>query len=414
MDNDSNQSDGDRDGLSQFRKNRFFSGKLMTPRDMDAEQEYHAERLHTLARFVVGSGIVHGLAVRSLDETDDGLEVTIEPGLALDGRGRPIVVDRVATTSLPRPAADEISLSIRYDEVSLEPVPVPDTDGALDDGTTSNRVVEAFELAYHEPTGEERGPPLDVDVPTVGAETEPETVRERLLERYHDQYRSSTPSDAETGVVLGSFERTPDGGWTGTRDPASREFVYDHELLFETIIDHVTDTDDPHLTGVERDPPDAPDDLGAITDRLDALETELADLERDRAALIRYLTRKTLADRARRFDELADRLEHRTSDGSRIAREIATTSRTDLESDAENEAAYRRHVRRPLERLVALGDALSGATTGASRDRYLESVAELQEALGDEAPLLELAAAQDRVCEAAASLEVLVDVVPDE
>lgn len=414
MDNDSDQRDGDRGGLSQFRKNRFFSGKLMTPRDMDAEQEYHAERLHTLARFVVGSGIVHGLAVRSIDETDDGLEVTIEPGLALDGRGRPVVVDGVATTSLPRPAADEISLSIRYDEVSLEPVPVPDTDGAVDDGTTSNRIVEAFELAYHEPTGEQRGPHLDVDVPTVGADTDPETVRERLLERYHDRHRSSTPSDAGTGVVLGSFERTPDGDWTGTGDPASREFVYDHELLFETIIDHVTDTDDPHLTGVERESPDLPDDVGAITDRLDALETELDELERDRAALTRYITRKTLEDRARRFDELADRLEHRTADGSRLAREIAASSRTGVERSSDGEATYRRHVRQPLERLVALGDELSGATTEASRDRYLESVAELQEALGDEAPVLELAEAQDRVCEAAASLEVLVDVVPDE
>ncbi|WP_226483060.1 hypothetical protein [Natrinema amylolyticum] len=414
MAQDPDHSDGEQGGLSQFRKNRFFSGKLMTPRDMEADQEYHAERLHTLARFVVGSGIVHGLEVRSISESDEGLEVTIEPGLALDGRGRPIVVEQVTTKSLPRPSTDEISLSIQYDEVSLETVPVPNTDDAIDEESTSNRIVEVFELAYQEATGDGRGRALDVEIPTVETDTDAETVRKRLLERYHDRHRSSTPSDTNAAVFLGSFERTPDGVWTAADDPAPREFVYDHELLFETIIDHVTDTDNPHRTPVEREPPDIPDDIGAITDRLDALETELGGLKREQTALTRYVMRKTLKDRARFFDELADRLEQQTSEGSRLAREIAATSSVDGERISESEEAYRRHVRQVLEHLIALGDDLEGATTEASLERYLRSVSELRTALEDDESVLELAEAQDRVYEAADSLEILVDIVPDE
>ncbi|WP_049888018.1 hypothetical protein [Natrinema sp. J7-2] len=413
MAQDPDHSDGERGGLSQFRKNRFFSGKLMTPRDMEADQEYHAERLHTLARFVVGSGIVHGLAVRSINETDDGLEVTIEPGLALDGRGRPIVVEQVTTKSLPRPSSEEISLSIQYDEVSMETVPVPNTDDAVDAESTSNRIVEVFELAYQEAT-DDGSRFRDVDVPSVETDTDAETVREQLLKRYHDEHRSSVPSDADTAVFLGSFERTPDGVWTEVDDSAPREFVYDHELLFEAMIDHITDTENPHRTPIEREPPDIPDDIGAINDRLDALETELGGLKRDQTALTRYIMRKTLKDRARFFDALADRIEQQTSEGGRLAREIAAISRADGERICENEEAYRHHLQQVLEHLIALGDDLEGATTEGSLERYLESVSELQAALEADDSVLELAEAQDRVCEAADSLEVLVEIVPDE
>ena len=417
MGHDPDSSNGMRRDLSQFRKNRFFSGKLMTPRDMEAEQEYHAERLHTLSQFVVGSGIVNGLEVQSISDTDDGLEVTIEPGIALDGNGRPIVVERVTTTSLPCPTENELSLYIQYDEVEMEPVPVPNTDDAIDDESTANRTLESFELTYREGTSDERTQRPTVDIPDLGTDcANTASLSHRLLEQYHDQYRSSIPSDSETGVFLGSFERTPDGDWTDSEALAPREFVYDHELLFGTIIDHITDTDNPHRTPTERESSASPDDLTAVSDRLDALETEVEHVKREQTALTRYVMRKTITARARVFDALAEQLERRTSegDGSRLAREIATAARTASEQACESEDAYRRHVRHVLEQLIDLGDRLEGATTEASLERYLRSVSDLRETLEDDGSVLALAETQDRVCEAADALEVLVDIVPDE
>jgi len=417
MTRDTGHDTGKRGSLSQFRKNRFFSGKLMTPRDMDAEQEYHAERLHTLARFVAGSGVLHGLEVQSISDTDDGLEVTIEPGIALDGNGRPIVVDRVTTTSLPHPSGNELSLYIQYDELALEPVPVPNTDDAIDDDSTANRTLESFELTYREGTSDDRTQRPTVEIPDIETDcVDTASFSQHLLERYHDQYRSSIPSDSETGVFLGSFERTPDGDWTDSAASAPREFVYDHELLFGTIIDHITDTDNPHRTPVEREPPDIPDDITAVSDRLDALEADIERVEREQATLTRYVMRKTLTERSRVFDALAERLERRTSegDGSRLAREIATTARTASEQACECEDTYRRHVREVIEQLIELGDRLEGATTEASLERYLRSVSDLQDTLEDDGSVLALAETQDRVCEAADALDVLVDIVPDE
>lgn len=412
MGQDADYTDRDRGGFSQFRKNRFFSGKLMTPRDMETEQEYHAERLHTLNRFVVGSGIVHGLGIRSIVESDDELEVTIGPGLALDGRGRPIVVEQETTKSLPVPSEAEIYLYLRYAEVDVETVPVPNTDGAIDDESTSNRAVEVFEVTYKET------PPADGDrIPSVDSAetdpTDPKTVAERLVDRYHERHRSAIESDGDPAVFLGAFERTPDGTWVPADEAPAREFVYDNEFLFAAIVDHITDTENPHQTSVEQPTPDPADGIDEVTDRLNALESELDGLKRDHASLTRYVVRKTLKDRARIFDALADRLADHTGEGSRLAREIAETSRAAVPADHGTDAAYRRHLEDVLTPLIELGDVLEGTTTEESLERYLKSVSELQTAVDDDRSLVELADAQDRVCEAADSLEVLVPVVSD-
>ena len=59
--------------LEQFERNQFFQGKLMTARDMEAEQEYHAERLHAINRFATGQGILYGAEVSSASVSSTAL-----------------------------------------------------------------------------------------------------------------------------------------------------------------------------------------------------------------------------------------------------------------------------------------------------------------------------------------------------
>ena len=215
-------------------------------------------------------------------------------------------------------------------------------------------------------------------------------------------------------MFLGSFERTPDGGWTESEDTTPREFVYDHDLLFGTIIDHITDTDNPHRTPIEQESPDIPDDITAISERLDALEADLERVEEDQSAMTRYIMRKTIKDRARFVDDLADRLERQSGEGesSRLARDIAAAARADS-TQYERTDAYRRHIQQTLEQLIELGTQLEGVATEASLERYLKSVTDLQSALEDDDDILALAETQDRVCEAIAALEVRIEIVPD-
>ncbi|WP_049923844.1 hypothetical protein [Halopiger djelfimassiliensis] len=401
-------------GLSQFEKNRFFKGKLMTPRDMEAEQTYHADRLQTLNRFIDGAGIVYGLDVQSITETEDGIDVTINSGLALDECGRPIVVDQVTTKTLPAPSGDELHLFIQYSEIAVETVPVPDTDGAIDEEAVPSRDVEVFELTHREEPPADPTAIPDLDLSDLDFDdADPRTIARTIAERYHERHRSGTADGADPAVYLGAFERTPAGSWEPASDGTGQSYVYDHDMLFTALVHHLADTDNPHRTPVQEQDKERPDDLDGIVRRLDAMEGTVENLERERDMLAQYVLRKTIKDRVRFFETLSERLEPYSGEGARLAREIAEVSRDGLDATPDREEAYRRHLSTLMDRLIQLGEPLEQVVTEESLERYLKSVSRLQSTIESDEPLLELVDAHDQVCEAADSLDVLVDVVPE-
>ncbi|ELZ04081.1 hypothetical protein C482_03576 [Natrialba chahannaoensis JCM 10990] len=416
MTRDGDYTTNETGGLSQFKKNRFFKGKLMTPRDMEAEQEYHAERLETITRFLDGSGIVHGLEVQSVSETETGLDVTLDAGFALDGRGRPIVVEQVTTKSLPEPTADEVHLFIQYSEVAVETVPVPDTDGAIDDEAVPNRDVEVFELTHREEPPETPTEPPTLDLSEFDPETaDAQAVTRALTAQYHAEHRTGTPDTDDPAVYLGGFERQPDGRWDPIATAATeigKQYAADHDLLFAALAAHLADTDNPHQTPVSDQTEERPDDLTGIVKRLRAMEETVGELEAERDTMQTYLLRKTVKDRVRFFETLSDRLEPHTGEGARITREIAELSR-DNHAATTREDVYRAQLSALLDYLVRLGEPLESVVTEESLERYLKAVSRLQSQIDENGPLLELIDAHDQVCEAAESLEILVGVVPE-
>jgi hypothetical protein len=406
-------SDSEISDLTQFQKNRFFKGKLMTPSDMEAEQTYHAERLHTINRFLNGKGIVHGIEVNSVTESDEGLDVTLTPGLALDGNGRPVVIEQVTTKSIPLPAEDKIYLFIEFSEAAMETIPVPDTDGAVDDETAPNRVIESFTLTYRETPPESPADRKDFDIPDMSSKSiDSATLRERLTTEY--QRPQSREDDTDAPVFVAAFERTPDGNWTPLEDAPARPVVFDSEFLFDVLVDHIVDTDNPHQTPVTEEPMDVPQDVDAIMNAIDRLETKVETLQSDRQSLTRYLMRKTIKDRIRFFERLADRVQAQSGEAGRLARAIADQSTAELDGVRIQASEYKTGLKDFIDQLVALGDALEPVTTEESLEDYLRAVSELQSVVGDESPLLDQINAHDEVCEAADSLNILVDMVPDE
>ncbi len=398
-------------GLSQFEKNRFFRGKLMTPRDMEAEQTYHVERLQTLTRSIHGSGIVSGLEIHSVADTDEGVDVTIGPGLALDGQGRPIVVEQVTTKSLPEPTTDDLHLFVQYDEVAVETVPVPDTDGAVDEESVPNRTVEVFELVHRE-TPPERGAVSAFDLTDLeAAGEEPAALARIIAEQYHESSQSERAATVDPAVYLGGFERSSDGRWQSTADGPRRSYVYTHEMLRRVLIDHLSDTDNPHQTPVPGE--ESPEDLATMSKRLGRMEAEFDDVSRERDALTRYVVRKTIKDQLRFFESLSDRLEPHCGEGCRLAREIAERSREEFQVSIDSVDDYQRELETILPQLIELGDLLERFVTERSLERYLKSVSRLKTTVESDPPLIELIEAHDQTCEAADSLEILVDVVPE-
>lgn len=404
----------DDEGLSQFTKNRFFKGKLMTPRIMESAREYHSERLHTLNRYIDGSGIVHGLEVTSIKETNDGIEVTIDAGLALDGHGRPIVVEQVTTKTLPDVSADELYLFIQYDEVAVETVPVPDTDGAIEEEAVPNRLVETFELTHRETPPAEEQTAAAVDLKALDVEdTDAATLLQDIASQYHEQQRTESEGQTDPAVFLGAFERTPDGSWVEAAEAPGRPIVYDHDMLFGLLIEHIADTENPHETPVHEPIDPQPDDIEKLNDRLSVVEDTIDELEAERDSFMEYTMRKTIKDRSRFFRALSDRIEQPSGTGSRLAREIARTSTAEFVPSASMEQRYREQLTSLLDQLIQVGDELEGVVTEESLERYLEAVSDLQSTLDGDVEVLDLLKADNRVCETADSLDVLVDVVPD-
>ena len=81
-----------------FERPRFFGGQLLTDKDLDAAQRYVIEKNRLHNRYLVGTGVVCGLAVRC-DPCCDG-SVIIEPGYAIDCCGNDIVVCQEASFNI--------------------------------------------------------------------------------------------------------------------------------------------------------------------------------------------------------------------------------------------------------------------------------------------------------------------------
>jgi hypothetical protein len=407
MVHDSKQTDTTRP--NQFEKNRFFDGKLMTARDMRAEQQYHAERLELVTRATTGSGIVRGLGVRSLEPTDGELEISVDSGVAIDGVGRPLVVDTPTTKSVPAPEGEEIYLFVRFDEVALESVPVPEADDPASE-TESNRLVELFELTYRErPPDRESIRSVDIDADTIA--DDPPTVADRIAATYHEEHRTGDGDTAKTAVYLGGFERQSDGNWVDSETAPQPEYVHDHDMLYATLIDHIADTENPHQTEVEAEPPEPeldPAELEGIHERVDYLQSELADLKSRQQTARIHLLRKTLDTTARLFRSTAEAFADYNGSVSKTAREIAQrvddASRAEIHTDSDE---YLETVRELYPSLVEFGDQLSDTASQSTVDRYLDAVADLQETLEADQPAEDVAVALDTVAEAAVDLDIL-------
>lgn len=394
--------------LERFEKNQFFQGKLMTARDMQTEQEYHEERLNVLNRFATGSGILYGTEVSSVEADERELKVTIEPGVIIDKYGRMVVIEHSTTKTLPLPGEDEIYLFIRFDESEMESVPVPEVRGASDEEYMSNRIVEDFELTYQESPPEDFGGLPEFDT-AFDEDTDLETMLQTLANRYHQRNRSTVEPVEDPSIFVGSFERTRDGAWIKGADTVKRHLVYDNDMLYAMLVNHIMETDRPHQMagGIDEDISPDVEELVNLGEQFHTLQTELQ-------TITRYVMRKSLKDEIRFFDDVATRFEEHEPEGSRLAQEIvskAETARNERVYDDPEE--YRRSAGEKLELHLDLGEVLEDSATEDSLERYVEAVDELQSALAEEAAIISIAEAQDEVCEAADSLEELYGVTKD-
>ncbi|MFF7245677.1 hypothetical protein ACFZBU_17425 [Embleya sp. NPDC008237] len=143
-------------------RNRFHPGKLMDVRHWKLEQDYHRRIAATSARLGLGPGVLCGL---DAELHDDGA-LTVFPGVAVDGHGRLVVVDR----------------PVRIDE----PYQPTDCAGAPHGEPVRDGIV-AVRLCRHE-CGTEF-----VRMPVVDCEVREECVPSLTLERFRIRITAGEP-----------------------------------------------------------------------------------------------------------------------------------------------------------------------------------------------------------------------------
>lgn len=134
-----------------FYKNRYFPHKRMRSADFKRDQELSDRKMAFLCRWLFGEGAALGLSTQRIDSEN----LVVNPGFAIDGQGRYIVVDasaRFAVGSLK--GLDSLSgenavLWLEYEEHDQDPMLVPDENGSETNKMSVAR--EGFRLFLREP-----------------------------------------------------------------------------------------------------------------------------------------------------------------------------------------------------------------------------------------------------------------------
>ncbi|TEB15329.1 hypothetical protein Psfp_02246 [Pelotomaculum sp. FP] len=233
--------------LQRFKKNAYFYGKLMTVRDFQLEQEYINEKRSLGHRLVHGVGIVCGLELESVGfgagASADKLVVSLLPGVAFDGCGREIVVERkLADEELDVPGITTLSgskkyyLFLKYREDFGEPVPALADASGCEETCCNSRILEGFRLglAQEWPAGEES---VDTELPPPCPAGEDQGVLLYVLDiNRSGEVRQATVNVSETAKCC--------------------RFVYNNPLLHElysgqqSLLDqHLNNFSNPHKVG---------------------------------------------------------------------------------------------------------------------------------------------------------------------
>jgi hypothetical protein len=233
--------------LTQFERNKYFYGKLMTVRDFETEQSYFNEKRHLLNRLIHGIGIVCGLEPRDPGLDNEKLKIKFTPGVAVDCFGREIVVGKELEVerTVVEGTYGTYYIYLKYEECEKETVPVPANVSSCEEGCCNNRVEEVFEVVVSQDS------PIGAPDTEVSSEVEEELEKKKFARDYFKQNLTDCPSCEDPMVLLAVVNVTEVGGIKNVEIDENatlkyRALVYNNPMLYELISNHSIRTNNPH------------------------------------------------------------------------------------------------------------------------------------------------------------------------
>lgn len=233
--------------LSTPTRNKYFYGKLMDAFHFELEQKYVNRKRWLLNQLALGHGVLCGLQVAP---TNNGKQVIVGSGAAIDDLGREIIVPtssqpmdpRQPTDACGRPSGDRITgaetvhICLAYHECEDEPVPVLVGDCDARGGCAPSLIRERYRIIVR------KGAPPGIN-PTCGLQNpfapppagQPSPLHFALVNRIS---QPCAEPQGDPCVVLAQIS-LPEGDAAitdGMIDLSFRPIIYGNELLFELLL----------------------------------------------------------------------------------------------------------------------------------------------------------------------------------
>ncbi len=226
--------------LSAFVRNHFFYGKLMDVDQFEKEQNYGLAKRALMNRMVLGWGVVCGLNV--VNDPDSENRILILPGVAIDNRGREIVIPEKVSIDPHQLTNDEgqpegeplesgqVEICLIFKETKTDPVPVlvPDCDRTGNDCAHSS-IKEEFCVLVRYAESDLPVPPSCAlgELPLPANGDLHDLVCQRISEACSETDEESCVALARVALPLND---------TSIDSCVNRKLVYSNALLLELIL----------------------------------------------------------------------------------------------------------------------------------------------------------------------------------
>ncbi len=240
-------------GLSQFVRNKYFYGKLLTVRDFNLEQSYFINKIRFSHKLLHGYGVVCGLNTEISSVSDEKLEINLKSGVAIDCCGNEIVVPEDTVKEVENwgnmDKSSDVFIYLKYAECETEPVPNVSNASTCEEECCNSRINETFTLyaSNDAPEGQ--------NVFTVISHgDDPDKVAEELKEKYYDgKLKDNCPSCDEEGVLIAVVnKKSGDFKIDDEETKKQRPLIFTNPMLKDIIASHHTDFDNPHRVTAEQ------------------------------------------------------------------------------------------------------------------------------------------------------------------
>ncbi|NIM15080.1 MAG: hypothetical protein GTO45_24215, partial [Candidatus Aminicenantes bacterium] len=250
-------------GVSQFKRNRYFYGKLLSVMDFEDEQRYMNNKRHLLNRMINGFGIVCGLADVEIFAEDGNIKIQFNSGgMVIDRWGREIVVPvgKEKDVLLEGPAETPLTASLMGDSTYYLYLEYKEREGELvrsalentgsQESCTPSRIIEDFRVV-----ASDKEPVIPtISCPATFGDITADDARQKVREWLREKTSNYCTEPGENRVFILALNKiTSDDNivkvvidWGGTANYVS--FVANNRVLSELLACHLADFTNPHKT----------------------------------------------------------------------------------------------------------------------------------------------------------------------